>query len=84
MAYFFRQIDRSQSSAKSNGQDAIFNLDKFHTIYRKNNEIIALGDNNPVVIAVCKTSAGAEYVLDCIQGQIEISVKQLNIREREL
>lgn len=84
MANYFRKIDMEQSLPAPGRDDYIFNLDKFHTIHRNKNQIIATGENNlKVVIAVCRTPAGAEYVLDCIEKGSEISIKHLNIRERE-
>lgn len=84
MANYFRKIDMEQTLLNYNSDTYIFNLDKFHTIHRNKNKIIATGDNNlNVVIAVCRTTAGAEYILDCIENGSEISIKHLNIRERE-
>ena len=84
MANFFKKIDMLQSSPKSDRHDYLFNLDKFHTIHRNNNQVIAKwDDNSSIVIAVCKTPAGAEYIMDCIEAEIEINYHQLNLRERE-
>lgn len=84
MAYYFRKINMLKTSEKSERQDYLFNLDKFHTIFRDDNEIIAEGDvNSRVVIAVCQTSSGAKYVLDCIEREKDINYHHLNLRERE-
>ena len=83
MAYYIRKIDMLHSSSKSDRHDYLFNLDKFHTIERHNNEIIAKDDNSSVVIAVCRTPAGAEYVMDCIEREKGINPHQLTLIERE-
>ena len=84
MANYFRKINTKQSLTDADSEDIIYNLDKFHTIYRNKNQIFAIGDDNKqIVIAVCRTSAGARYIMECIEKEAEINFKHLNIRERE-
>lgn len=83
MAYFFRQINTTATSKKSEKYDIIYNLDEFHTIRRMDNKIYGFrGSEGSKILAVCKSSAGAEYIMQCIMRKSEVDLYELSHRER--
>ena len=85
MAYFFPRIDTYSSSPKSEKRQAIFNLDEFHTITRQGNRITAFSTaGKSVIIAICKSDVGAEYLMDCILHGEQVDRDKLNLLERGL
>ena len=77
MAYYFQKIDTTLSPEQRDAVDEtiLYNLDEFHTIRQFGTEVTAKGGGkNSTLLARCKTSKGAQYVIQGILKQKVVSI----------
>ena len=84
MAYFFQYIDTRPTSKKYENSEIIYNLDEFHTIRRNKNIISGYrqGKDASISLAICKSQAGAKYIMQCIMDRVGVDLFELSHQER--
>ena len=86
MAYYFQKIDTVLSPEQRDAVDEtiLYNLDEFHTIRQFGTEVTAKGGGkNSTLLARCKTSKGAQYVIQSILKEKVVTIDDVLAAEED-
>ena len=85
MAYYFQKIDTVLSPEQREAADEtiLYNLDEFHTIRQFGTEVWAKRGEKSILLAHCKTSKGAQYVIQGILKQKVVSIDDVLAAEED-